>query len=63
VLLEGRADLGQLDVDDVAELALRVIRDADRDDVVLAGGFHVLMVFGIQQVLRNLGHDALPERW
>jgi hypothetical protein len=54
VLLERRADLGQLDENDVTELALGVIGDADVDGVT--GPFDVFVVFGVEQVLRNVGH-------
>ena len=39
VFVETRPDLWQLDVDDVAELALRVVRDADRDDITSSPAF------------------------
>ena len=61
MLPELRADLRQLDEDDVAQLALRVVGDADVHDARLAGRLHVLVVFGIEQVLRNVGHGA-PQR-
>src|SRR6185312_12376389 len=61
VLVERRADLRQLDEHDVAELTLRVVGDADRHHAV-AGGLHVFVVFCIEQILRDLGHDGLPGR-
>ena len=60
VLGERRAHLGQLDEDDVAELALCVVGNTDVDDVGSVRRLEILVVLGIQEVLRNLGHVALP---
>src|SRR5256884_1777107 len=53
---EGRAHLGEVDVDDVAELSLGVVGDADMHDRTLARTFDVLMIFAVTQVGRNVRH-------
>src|SRR5690606_20007525 len=55
---EAAALLRQLDVDDVAELALCVVRDADLIDAFFARRFQVLVLFRVEQVRRDLGHGA-----
>ena len=57
--LELVADLRQLDEHDVAELALRVVGDADRTTFVVAGGLHVLVLFGVEKILRDRRHEGL----
>jgi hypothetical protein len=58
VLVELRADLGELHVDDVAELALRVVRDPHVDDVTF-GRLDVLVLLRVPQVARDVGHSSL----
>ena len=43
---------------DVAELPLRVIRDADEHDRAVAGRLHVLVFFRVTQILRDVGHGG-----
>src|SRR2546423_2798668 len=56
VLAEVAADLRQLDKHDVAQLALRIIRNPNGDDVLVIGRFYVLVLFGIQQIFRDVRH-------
>jgi hypothetical protein len=56
VRTERRSRLRKLDVDDVAQLTLSVVGDADLDDIGIAGLPHPLVFFGEQQVVRDVGH-------
>src|SRR6185312_4670420 len=47
---ELRALLRKLEVDDVAELALRVVGDADREHAGVGGRLHVLVVGRVAEV-------------
>src|SRR5438445_3781936 len=53
---ERRSDLGQVDVHDVAQLALCIISDPDLDDRRVVGLLDVLVLFGVAQVRRRLRH-------
>src|ERR1041385_6632771 len=53
---ERRAYLGEVDVDDVAELSLRVIGDADVHDRTVARAFDILMIFTVTQIGRDVRH-------
>ena len=55
VLAEGGPDLGQLDIYDIAELALRVVGDADLDGAVLRLA-DVLMFLGVLQIAWDVCH-------
>ena len=67
MLPELRADLRQLYVDDVAELALRVVGDADLDRVT--GAFSladVLVLFGVEEIagnVRNFCSAVMRDCW
>ncbi len=71
MLSEPRADLRQLYVDDVAELALGVVGDADLDRVT--GAFSladVLVLFGVKEIAGDIRHfrsavmrDCSPARF
>ena len=50
------AALWELDKDDVTELVLRVVSNADCEDAVLGGGLQVFVVRSVQQVARDVGH-------
>src|SRR6185437_5606666 len=56
---EGRTNLRQLEIDDVAELALSVVGDADLDDAVAAIA-NVFMLSRVKQVAGNVGHASMP---
>jgi hypothetical protein len=49
----------ELEVDDVAELALRVVGDADGDHRGVGGLLHVLVIGGVEEILRNGRHARL----
>src|SRR4029077_14966588 len=53
---EGGARFGQLDVDHVSELPLRVVGDPDLNHRRVARRFDVLMFGGIGEVGGNVGH-------
>ena len=50
----------ELDVDDITELALRVIGDANLDDARLIGGLHVLVLLGVEELLRECRPRRTP---
>ena len=54
MLPERRANLGQLNEHDVAQLALREVRNADEYHIGLACGLQIFVVIGIQQILRDI---------
>src|SRR6267143_3056609 len=57
------ADLGQVHVHHIAELALGVVGDADLHDGLIARLLDVLMVLGVAQIGRNVRHAGSLARW
>src|SRR5439155_9322581 len=55
-LPDGRALLRQLDEDDVPQLLLREVRDADGDDVAV--GAHPLVLLGVLEVVGDGAHSS-----
>src|SRR2546430_596893 len=53
-----RPDLGEVDVHDVAQLALGIIGDADLHDRLVVGLLDVLVLFGVAQIRRRFRHAA-----
>jgi hypothetical protein len=49
---------GELQEDDVAELALGVVGDAHLVDPVLVGGLQVLVLLGVEEVVGDVGHGS-----
>ena len=49
----------QVHEDDVAQLALRVVGDADADDGRVAGPGDVLVLLGVDEIVRNIGQGGL----
>src|SRR5438093_623595 len=60
---EDGADLGQVHVHHVPELALRVVGDPDLHDGVGAGLLHVLVLCCVAQIGRNIRHAAVARSW
>src|SRR6266576_136178 len=60
VLAEFRSDFRQLDVNDVAELALRVVGDADLRGAILTLA-DVLVLFGVLEIVRDVRHLCSAE--
>src|SRR5258706_6428423 len=58
VLLELRRRLGQLDEDDVAQLALCIVRDADLYDLRVGALSHPLMVLRKAEFFGDAGHGT-----
>src|SRR5690606_27606532 len=50
---------GEVEEDDVAELALGVVGDADGHDAGVVGLLHVLVVLRVEEVLRDRRHERL----
>src|SRR5439155_25382402 len=62
VLLEFRSERRELEVDDVAELTLRVVRDPDRHDLGVFREPYILVVFRVEKILGNLSHARCAVR-
>src|SRR5438552_2237879 len=60
---EDGADLGQVHVHHVPELALRVVGDPDLHDGVGAGLLHVLVLCCVAQIGRNVRHAGVARSW
>jgi|SRR5689334_1117049 len=61
VLVELRSDLRKLDVNDVAQLSLSIVGDADLGGAVFTLA-HELVLFGVTEVARDVRHKISTKR-